>query len=298
MPTRFQWNKLLGFLLFTALLVAQSRVTRGEEMIGGLSWHTDYYTAYRQAVSEQKLLFLFFRDETQPHVTESYANDVLASPKLHESLARYVRVVLPVGIVLPAHGETPPQSLMEHKSFKYMEHRQGIAVMDLIDDSAGQYGKVISAHGFTPGKHYTLDATAVVLGLPRASVTQRALIYAVRVHPESPKSTDSDIDAHLLNETRKHSHWMAAWEQVGHLGWEQRFQELIARYDGLDVNEVAAVSWGGESLIAGAKDCVHAWRQSPGHWAGVSGVNVLYGYDLVLGASGKWYATGLFATRR
>ncbi len=88
---------------------------------------------------------------------------------------------------------------------------------------------------------------------------------------------------------------MARIEQVGHHDWNRRFQELTAKYGELDVNEVAAVSWGGESLIEGAKDCVHAWRQSPGHWKGVSGAHVFYGYDLVLGASGKWYATGLFA---
>ena len=268
--------------------------------VGDLSWHTDYYAAYREARAKKKLLFLFFRDRTDSHAGETYANDILADRELTAPLGAYVRAVLPVEVTVPAaDSEETSAKLLDHRAFQHMQHRQGIAVMDLIDDEAGQFGKLISAHPFTPGKYYTLTATRTVLGLPRASITQRALIYAIRVHPESPRSTNSALDTHLLTETRNHSRVMANMEQVGHHAWSRRYQELMAKYGRkIDVCEVAAVSWGGESLINGAKDCVAAWRQSSGHWAGVSGVHLFYGYDLVRGASGKWYATGLFATRR
>ena len=273
-------------------------VASADEHIGGHLWYTDYFEAYREAQEEHKLLFLFFRDNKQSRVADAYVSKVLSHPELHDALDECVRVILPVSVEVPGTDDSLPTKLLDHEAFEHMEHRQGIAVMDLIDDETGQYGKLISAHPFTPGRHYTMHATQTVLGLPRASVTQRALIYAVRIHPEHPKSTECDVDLHLLSETHKHSRVMARIEQVGHHNWGRRFHELNSHFEHLIVSEVAAVSWGGESLIDGAKDCVAAWRQSSGHWAGVSGEHVFYGYDLVLGASGKWYATGLFASER
>jgi len=38
-----------------------------------------------------------------------------------------------------------------------------------------------------------------------------------------------------------------------------------------------------------------SWRQSPGHWAGVSSRHRLYAYDIRKGTNGIWYGTGLYA---
>jgi len=296
LPQRWILNNHQWYTLATLLVLIGGQQAYSAEQIGRHAWQTDYYEAYRQAQQEQKLLLIFFRDAQEGPAATAYTETVLPQSELHETLGDYVRVVLPTDIQIPTDDDHPKTRLLDHEAFKHMQQQQGIAVMDLIDDETGQFGKLISAHPFSPGRFYSLRATQIVLGLPRASITQRALIYAIRIHPESPKSTESDVDEHLLSETHKHSRVMARIEQVGHHNWDRRFHELNAHFDNLIVGEVAAVSWGGETLIEGAKDCVHAWRQSPGHWAGVSGKHVFYGYDLVLGASGKWYATGLFAS--
>ena len=62
--------------------------------------------------------------------------------------------------------------------------------------------------------------------------------------------------------------------------------------------EVCAESWPGQRLVEAAEECVHSWRQSSGHWEAVSGQHVCFGYDMKLGASGVWYATGIFGDRR
>jgi hypothetical protein len=285
-------------VLATLLILIGGQQAFAAEQVGGHTWHTDYYEAYRQAQREHKLLLIFFQDAHESSAAAAYLELVLAQPELHDALDEYVRVMLPVDVEVPASDDHPAARLLDHEAFEHMEHQHGIAVMDLIDDETGQFGKLISAHPFPPGRYYTMHATQIVLGLPRATITQRALIYAIRIHPECPQSTDCDVDPRLLSETHKHSRVMARIEQVGHHDWDRRFHELNAHFDNLIVGEVAAVSWGGETLIEGAKDCVAAWRQSPGHWAGVSGAHLFYGYDLVLGASGKWYATGLFASQR
>jgi len=295
----FPKNRFITFgFAVTLIAFAMQEQASAEEQIGQLNWHTDYFKAYRQAADEKKMLFVFFHDATQPNVTEGYKNSVLAADDLQEPLTDYVRLLLPVDTTLPvAEGEEKPQQLLDHTAFKYMYKRSGIGVLDLIDDETNQYGKLISAHPFSSGRHYTTSSTKVVLDLPRGSVTQRALIYAVRIHPEGPRSADCQADPSLLSGCCSHSGTMARLEQVGHHGWGHRFQSLTAQC-GMPVKEVAAVSWGGESLIEGAKDCVASWRTSPGHWSGVAGSHALFGYDMVRSRSGKWYATGLFASGR
>ena len=62
--------------------------------------------------------------------------------------------------------------------------------------------------------------------------------------------------------------------------------------------EVVAESWPNESLVEACVDCVHSWRQSPGHWGAVRRRHALFGYDIKRGRNGIWYATGIFGRRR
>ncbi|HTI50279.1 MAG TPA: hypothetical protein VL475_04985, partial [Planctomycetaceae bacterium] len=64
--------------------------------IGELDWHTSYTAAFKQARTEQKMLFLFFRDEQNPRIADIYEQEVLNHADLAEPLADVVRVVLPL----------------------------------------------------------------------------------------------------------------------------------------------------------------------------------------------------------
>jgi hypothetical protein len=88
---------------------------------------------------------------------------------------------------------------------------------------------------------------------------------------------------------------MARIQLQGHHNWESRFHEISSRMgSGLSAREVVAESWGHEDLLDAAIECVHSWRQSPGHWNAVRAAHTYYGYDMKQGTNGKWYATGLF----
>ncbi|MDA0660975.1 MAG: hypothetical protein O2931_10925, partial [Planctomycetota bacterium] len=149
-------------------------------------------------------------------------------------------------------------------------------------------------HGFI-GRAKKMD---VILTLPSASLTQRTLIYAVRTHPEAPASASQTIDSVLMAEAEKHSQRQAFLCNQGHHQWNSRFQQIGYRMPaGLAPQEVCAKSWPHQDLVPAAVECVHSWRQSPGHWSAVRRRQPLFGYDMKLGRNGVWYATGLFANR-
>jgi hypothetical protein len=263
--------------------------------IGKLPWHVDYAAAYREARECGKMLFVFFRDDKHPRIADCYERDVLASKEIESQLEPFVRVMLPLTTVRPVHdGETAERTLLSHDSFKYMYGRQGIAVIDLTDPAAETHGQVVSAHPFTPGLHYTIRGTKLVLGLPKGTVTQRALIYAVRKHPAAPVSTtDGKCHVYLCKSARDSSQLMANYGSVGHHDWGNR-QSDIAFRTGRMAMEVAAMS-GNQTLLGAASELVDQWYGSPSHWGIMSAPAAIFGYDIVRDAAGNWWGTGVFA---
>jgi len=267
----------------------------GHRLIGRLDWHTDYAEAYRQAQDERKMLLLFFRDEADPRIADIYERDVLSSDELAEPLTGVVRVVLPQDAVRPFRiPELPDLPILKHSSFKFMYGRQGIAMIDLTEPDSELYGHVVSAHPFSAGRMYTVRGTKIVLGLPRGTVTQRALIYAVRLHPAAPISTTAGkCHDYLCKQARQSSRLMAAYGSVGHHDWGTRYGEIAAQ-TGRAAMEVAAMS-GNHSLIEASIEVVNQWYGSPAHWQIMSTPAAIFGYDLVRDATGNWWGTGVFA---
>jgi len=267
---------------------------RASRRIGLLDWHTDYVAAYAEARTERKPLLIFFRDEKQQSVADDYEKRVLASDDLWVSLSRFVRAVLPLDTPSPdVDAAGKPLRLVDHKAFEQLRQRHGIVVIDLEEPGSGPYGLITSAHPFSAGRHYSLFSTKVVLNLPRGTLTQRALLYALRIHPDSPRNLNSGMNEYLAEQAGRQSATMASLEQVGHHNWGSRFQAISSAV-GRPVNEVAA-SGNGETIVDAAVSCVAAWRSSPGHWSLITNNPISYGYDLVRGRSGQWYATGILA---
>lgn len=263
--------------------------------IGELDWHTDYAAAYRAARDERKMLFILFRDERQPRIADRFEQEVLTHRDLHGPLAQTVRVVLPADAPAPqSQPDQPPQKLLSHSSFAHMYGRQGMAMIDLTDPQSGLNGQVVSAHPFNREGHYNTWTTRVVLGLPRATVTQRALIYAVRIHPGAPISTTAgQCDGFLCSQARQSSQLMSQYGSVGHHDWGTR-SGAIAAATGRSASEVAAMA-GNRELLDAASELVNQWQGSPTHWQIMSTPATLFGYDMVRGNGGNWWGTGVFA---
>jgi hypothetical protein len=271
-----------------------------------LVWLDDYRAATDQAKADKKhVLIHFFRasDQTKknaPNAIDSVANieRTLSEPGIRERLDNYVLVKLPVETEIKVKGESV--KLVRHGAFSELRNGPGIAVVDYAHEKAPYHGYVVSVIPFTPGKYYQFRTSHLLtmLDLPAGTLTQRSMIFAVRIHPERPASTNGEDDPILLSEAHSHSNYQAQVRVQGHHHWDSRFQRIIGRLLGRGKSgspvEVVAESWPSQDLMDSCVDCVASWRHSEGHWSAVSARQASYGYDIRQSDNGIWYATGIF----
>jgi hypothetical protein len=256
-------------------------------------WQSDYRAAMALAESQRKMLFVYFCDCGADAPCTRFKAETLDNPAVRRKLQEYVCVELPLDATIRSDGEESP--LLKHEAFHEMLGRPGIAILDFKHAGSACYGQVVSTFPITEKLWYTPERMAVILDLPPGTLTQRSLIYAVRIHPEKPASTDSDLNDQLVEEAQKHSQHQADIRLQGHHQWETRFHRIVAELPrGLTAKEVCAESWPGENLVEAAIECVRCWRLSDGHWSAVRASNQYYGYDMKRGNNGIWYATGIF----
>jgi hypothetical protein len=259
--------------------------------------HVDYRSAMREATEDRKLLFIYFCEPTPNAASRAFETQTLADKGIQEQLRRYVVVKLPRDAQIQNDGK--PIALLNHPAFAEMLGRQGVAIVDMAHVRSEYYGHVVSTFPFTPGKYYRKEALSIILDLPPGTLTQRTMIYAVRIHPEAPASTQGQFHTVLADEAKQHSTYQASILVQGHHSWDSRFHRISAKLGGGALpQEVVAESWPNETLVEACVDCVHSWRQSPGHWDAVRGRHKLFGYDIRRGRNGIWYATGIFGRRR
>lgn len=264
------------------------------EPAADLNWHTDYREALKEAADQKKMLFIFFHDVCPTAARRAFEQQTLRDPQVVARLSGYTLAKLPLDAKIQLKGESI--TLIKHPAFVEMLGRQGIAIIDLAHPKPQLYGYVVSTFPFTSGKFYTVGSVSVILDLPEGSLTQRTMIYAVRMHPERPESTQGQPSTMLANEAASHSNHQAAILLQGHHNWDNRFQRISANVGGT-AQEVVAESWPNENLVEACIDCVDSWRQSPGHWGAVRTRHSLFGYDIKCGRNGIWYATGIFGRR-
>lgn len=283
------FHRLLTFAVL-AIFLAAPRLSRGQIP----TWYGDYAVAYKAAASDHRLLLLWFCDPEQADANQRIETGVLGQSSIAAAIERrYVAAKLPLDAAF--ESESGLQRLLDHPSLAEMRGQSGLAVVDLTDPESPHYRLVVSVYPLARGP-LSAEKLAVLLELPRGSLTQRTLIFAVRTHPERPASTDGHLSPLLAGEAESHAAHQAAIHLQGHHHWEQRFHSINAQLKGgLLAQEICAESWPGQHLVEAAEECVDSWRQSPGHWDAVSRRHALFGYDMQRGANGVWYATGIFA---
>jgi hypothetical protein len=257
-------------------------------------WLNDYAKATTAAEGANKMLLIYFCDSAKGGLCEQFDNETLSDPQVRRQMHDYVCLKLPMTAKIVVQGK--PVVLLEHDSFGEMQGKPGIAVVDYRSSDTKLRGAVVSQFPLTETLRYTPDQMAVILTLPPGTLTQRTMIYAVRIHPDRPQSTEGEVRPELLEEAESHSQYQANTRVQGHQFWESRFQRIVARLarrGGGAPREVCAESWGGQNLVDGAIECVRCWRLSSGHWSAVSARSRFFGYDIKRGGNGVWYATGI-----
>jgi hypothetical protein len=265
-----------------------------------VEWLDDYGQAMKQAELGQRMLLVYFYAAEPSANQRRFESESLADVDNVNKLIRdFVAVRVPLDYEVSVGGEK--SRLLDHEAFAELHGRPGVAVIDFASRDTDWYGLVVSILPIENGKFYRFDPQhlATVLKLPFGTLTQRTMIFAVRVHPEAPRSTQGTPDNGLFDEASEHSHYQARIRNQGHHHWGRRFQRIVGRLPfGLKAKEVVAESWPNEGLVDAAVDCVDCWRQSSGHWSAVRSDQQHYGYDIKRGDNGIWYATGLFGDHR
>lgn len=280
--------------LVAVLALSLSSIAQAQDSEpSGPRWHTDYTAAWEEARTKGQMLLIFFHGPESDRARGAFEQQTLAEPAIQAQLQRYVLAKLPLTAETTVGGQ--PVAVVRHPAFAEMQGRQGIAMVDLQSKGKAHFGQVVFAYPFRPGTYLASQRLQIILDLPPGTLTQRTMVFAVRAHPEKPASTSGSPSPLLLGEAQSHSTHQASIGVQGHHDWDYRFQRINSSLPGgLLAQEVVAESWPGQSLVEAAEDCVHCWRQSPGHWEAVRGRHRLFGYDMKRGRNGIWYATGLF----
>lgn len=272
--------------------ITQPQITRAAEP----AWLPGYHEALDAAEAKQQLAFIWFYDPLTPELNDQFAATVLNNEQVAQKLNdNFSLTRLPIDVQIESSGQQV--ALLRHPAFAEMLGRPGLAIVDMTAPASPLFRQVVSVCPFTRSS-LSLEHVRILLDLPRGSLTQRTLIFAVRTHPDQPASTIGEFSPLLTRETENHAWHQASIGLQGHHNWDARFHAINAQLPGgLLAREVCAESWPGQSLVDAAEECVDSWRQSPGHWSAVSSRHNLFAYDMKRGANGIWYATGIFASR-
>lgn len=264
-----------------------------------LEWQPDYATAVQLAAESKKLVLIVFTDANAERSIVPAVEKQLADPKNADAVARHVLVKIPTKATITIKGQE--SRLLSHPSFSELHGGPGLAVIYYAHEKTAHHKLVVNQLPFASGKYYRFSASTIptLLTLPPGTLTQRSMIYAVRIHPESPQSCCGVNCPVLADEATSHSQHQAAIGVQGHHNWDSRFQRIRGRLAQLTgrsgmPREVVAESWPNQNLMDSCVDCVHSWRQSSGHWGAVSAPQGQYAYDIRRGNNGIWYGTGIF----
>ena len=259
-----------------------------------LVWHDDYRAASQRAIEDKQLLLIWFAEETKSAENDKFQTSVLNAPEVRPALGKLTLAKLSTAAVIEHEGKD--LTLLKHPAFADLASGAGLAMVDYRDEDETHYHRVVTIYPFRRGP-ISAKKLQVLCDLPAGTLTQRTLMFAVRTHPAAPQSAWSPHSKYLSTEAEKHSQHQASILLQGHHNWEARFHQINAGLGVGGAKEVCAESWGGQSLLDAAEECVHSWSQSSGHWSAVSARHSFFGYDMKRGTNGVWYATGIFGGR-
>lgn len=273
---------------------APAAASKSRVSVGGVEWRTDYSEAYNAAKAAKRMLLVNFVPATASSQQQNVERYIGSSGSLQTKLNNVVAVRVPVNAEITVDGKQ--QRLLGFPAFTHLQGGPGFALIDLANKGQQYYGSTVSVLPYASGKyyHFRSDYLATILDLPPGTITQRTMVWAVRVHPERPQSTHGRQDPTLASGATQQASYQANVGQQGHQNFETRFHQLSAAA-GSGVSEVCAESWPNQNMIDSCLDCVASWRHSSGHWRGVSGRHRSFGYDIRRGRNGIWYGTGIFA---
>lgn len=260
---------------------------------------TDYATGYRSALTTKRLLAVAIGMPEGWYWTKEYPGHTLCRvPANHTYWPKRgaeLTLVAPDGskkllsrsycvlIDQPGFKELLDNPREFDAQPRFDEPIKGGGIV-ILDPAQGTVSSVLPRRYCTPSGVDCLMSLPIGPPAQRLSLTQRSLIWAIRMRPERPRSTDGPATPELLAHATRHSAVQA-----------QRNWQHHNLPTGIANSEIVAESWPwNKCIVAAAVDLVDAWAHSPGHWGEVMRRHTFYGYDMRSNGL-KWFATGVFA---
>lgn len=255
-------------------------------------WMDDYGTAKAAATEAKRMLLLWFYDPNHTQANTQFEAHLAGDANLMKQLSGVIAAKVPTSTKMEIDGKE--QLLISHGAFAELHGMSGLAMIDYVDDKLPYYGHVVSAYPFNR-RYLRSGEVASMVTLPQGTITQRTLLFAIRCHPESPRTGFGRWHPILAAQCQDHSHTQANMNSMGHHNWGYRASNISGMLGGAFPQEVCAQTVGGRTMMEAAEDLVNTWRNSPAHWQGIAGNHSYVGYDMKRGAGGSWFGTGIFA---
>src|SRR5437588_1293964 len=145
------------------------------------TWNASSEKAMDLAIKEKKDLVIYFRARGE-------LDDVLGHADVVNKLKNFVC------LKIPTDYKVADKRLLDYPVLSDMLGKPGLAVVSCHDKKLPTFATVISVHPVTASRYrwvpaYGVEQVKFTLELPpAATLSQRSMIYAVRVHPEVPQS--------------------------------------------------------------------------------------------------------------
>jgi len=269
-------------------------------------WETDYEYAMETArLSSRRLLIYLYADSESAVSEELSALPIVSACRkfdavvlddgfVRSGLCWYVLLKLPMDTKITGEDGTEV-SIYSLSGFEHMIGHPGLVVIDFEHRDKPHYGEVVGILPFLQGISPTATQTETFLELPPGTLTQRTLIYAVRIHPDRPQSANGVPAPAVMQAATEHAVFQAERGILSHHNFGARsYQVKVALGEGGMPAEICAQSQSGIGLFEGAIACMRAWRHSSGHWSIAQRYHRYFGYDMARGKNGAWYAVGFF----
>ena len=197
--------------------------------VAGVDWYTDYYAAYRAAADQRRFLLINVTPTTATACQQAADNYIATTPRLQEHLANVVRLRVPTDATISVEGRS--QRLTSFGAFGELAGGSGFVLIDLRNIDEPYYGYPVTVLPFASGKYYRWrpDYLSVVMNIPPGTLTQRSMVFAVRVHPENPQSTYGMQHPSLTDGATMQASYQASVGVQGHQNFETRFHTLERR---------------------------------------------------------------------
>ncbi|GHT12987.1 hypothetical protein FACS1894170_08440 [Planctomycetales bacterium] len=272
----------------------------------GIHWETNYESALKSAKESRRSLLVYFESaQASPDANAAcgrFNDTALKDFRIASELDKYVLVKVQnvsETALVPAESEATPleESVLPTEAvpdFSELESNPGLVLVEFEDTEAAYYGQTVAVLPFLNGESPTPEETLTFLTLPPGTLTQRTMIYAVRIHPHQPLGATGFPNPVTSAVATEQAEYQAERGILGHQNYGQRSSQALDALGGGSPSEICAQSRPGIGLFEGALSCMHAWRNSSAHWNFLRREHRCFGFDIRRSKNGTWFSTGFF----